>query len=58
MKRDASTCALPWVLRMVFMLAGRVPALEETVAHPNGWRFEVIDGDPRMVRRLRLHPPI
>ena len=43
---------------MVFMLAGRVPALEETVAHPNGWRFEVIDGDPRMVRRLRLHPPV
>ena len=42
---------------MVFMLAGRVPALEETVAHPNGWRFEVIDGDPRMVRRLRLHAP-
>ena len=43
---------------MVFMLAGRVPALEETVAHPNGWRFEVIDGDPRMVRRLRLHAPV
>ena len=43
---------------MVFMLAGRVPALAETVAHPNGWRFEVIDGDPRMVRRLRLHPPV
>jgi CBS domain containing-hemolysin-like protein len=43
---------------MVFMLAGRVPALDETVAHPNGWRFEVIDGDPRMVRRLRLHPPV
>jgi CBS domain containing-hemolysin-like protein len=43
---------------MVFMLAGRVPALEETIAHPNGWRFEVIDGDPRVVRRLRLHAPV
>jgi CBS domain containing-hemolysin-like protein len=42
---------------MVFMLAGRVPAMGETVAHPGGWRFEVIDGDPRMVRRLRLHAP-
>jgi CBS domain containing-hemolysin-like protein len=42
---------------MVFMLAGRVPALGETVEHPNGWRFEVIDGDPRMVKRLRLHAP-
>ena len=43
---------------MVFMLAGKVPALGEIVAHPSGWRFEVIDGDARMVRRLRLYPPI
>jgi CBS domain containing-hemolysin-like protein len=42
---------------MVFMLAGRVPALGEIIEHPNRWRFEVIDGDPRMVRRLRLHAP-
>ena len=42
---------------MVFMLAGRVPALGDIVDHPNGWRFEVIDGDPRMVRRLRVHAP-
>jgi len=42
---------------MVFMLAGRVPAMGETVEHPSGWRFEVIDGDPRMVKRLRLHAP-
>ncbi|MFZ4688527.1 MAG: hemolysin family protein [Polymorphobacter sp.] len=43
---------------MVFMLAGRVPATGETVTHPSGWRFEVIDGDPRMVKRLRLHAPV
>ena len=42
---------------MVFMLAGKVPAVGETIAHPDGWRFEVIDGDPRMVRRVRLYPP-
>jgi CBS domain containing-hemolysin-like protein len=42
---------------MVFMLAGRVPAMGETIDHPSGWRFEVIDGDPRMVKRLRLHAP-
>jgi CBS domain containing-hemolysin-like protein len=42
---------------MVSMLAGRVPALGDTIEHPSGWRFEVIDGDPRMVRRLRLHAP-
>jgi CBS domain containing-hemolysin-like protein len=43
---------------MVFMLAGRVPAMGETIDHPSGWRFEVIDGDPRMVKRLRLHAPV
>jgi hypothetical protein len=30
----------------------------EIVEHPGGWRFEVIDGDPRMVKRLRLHAPV
>jgi CBS domain containing-hemolysin-like protein len=41
---------------LVFMLAGRVPAPGEFVDHPAGWRFEVIDGDPRMVKRLRIQP--
>lgn len=43
---------------MVFMLAGRVPAIGETVVHPTGWRFEIIDGDPRLVKRVRLYPPV
>lgn len=42
---------------MVFMLAGRVPAPGDTVEHPGGWRFEVIDADARMVKRVRLHAP-
>lgn len=42
---------------MVFMLAGRVPAVGETVATPGGWRIDVLDGDPRRVTRLRLHAP-
>ncbi len=42
---------------VVFMLAGRVPAVGEIVPHPGGWRFEVIDGDARKVGRVRLHPP-
>ncbi|WP_310496569.1 hemolysin family protein [Sandarakinorhabdus sp.] len=41
---------------LVFMLAGRVPAPGETVEHPAGWRFDVIEGDPRMVRRVRVRP--
>lgn len=43
---------------MVFMLAGRVPATGEIVDHPGGWRFEIIDGDARMVKRVRLHAPV
>jgi CBS domain containing-hemolysin-like protein len=39
---------------LVFMLAGRVPALGECVDHPAGWRFRVIDGDQRMVKRLAV----
>jgi CBS domain containing-hemolysin-like protein len=41
---------------LVFVLAGRVPAPGEHVDHPAGWRFEVIDGDPRMVKRVRIEP--
>lgn len=42
---------------MVFMLAGRVPPVGETIVHPTGWRFEVIAGDSRHIERVRIHPP-
>ncbi|MFC3712347.1 hemolysin family protein [Sphingoaurantiacus capsulatus] len=42
---------------MVFMLAGRVPPVGETIVHPSGWRFEVIAGDTRHIQRVRIHPP-
>lgn len=42
---------------IVFLLAGRVPAVGEVVRHPSGWRFEVVGGDDRKVTRLRIHPP-
>ena len=40
------------------VLAGRVPATGERVAHPSGWTLEVLDADERRVNRLRLHPPV
>jgi len=43
---------------MVFMLAGRVPAVGETIVHPSGWRFEVTAGDARHIERVRIHPPV
>lgn len=39
---------------LVFMLAGRVPTRGEVVPHPDGPEFEVIDADPRRVKRLRV----
>lgn len=39
---------------LVFMLAGRVPARGEVVPHPDGPEFEVIDADPRRIKRLRV----
>ena len=39
---------------LVFMLAGRVPARGEVVKHPGGFDFEVVDADPRRIKRLRV----
>lgn len=39
---------------LVIRLTGRVPSLGELVPHPNGLEFEIVDADPRRIRRLRL----
>ncbi len=40
---------------LLFSLAGRVPSRGELVVHPNsGISFEVMEADPRRVKRLRL----
>jgi CBS domain containing-hemolysin-like protein len=39
---------------LVFTLAGRVPRRGEVIPHPCGIEFEVLDADPRRVRRLRV----
>jgi magnesium and cobalt transporter len=41
---------------LVVLLAGRVPAPGETVPHPAGHEFEILEGDVRRVTRLRLRP--
>ena len=40
---------------LVFMLLGRVPARGEVINHPAGVEFEIVDADPRRVKRLRAH---
>jgi len=39
---------------LVVALAGRVPARGEIVRHPLGFEFEVLEADPRRVKRLRV----
>ncbi|EPX77143.1 hemolysin family protein [Litoreibacter arenae] len=42
---------------LVFMLSGRVPARGEVVEHPSGAEFEIVDADPRRIKRLRVLVP-
>jgi magnesium and cobalt transporter len=39
---------------LVFFLAGRVPVRGEVIRHESGFDFEVLDADPRRIRRLRV----
>jgi magnesium and cobalt transporter len=39
---------------LVTMLAGHLPARGEVILHPDGPEFEVVDADPRRVKRLRV----
>jgi CBS domain containing-hemolysin-like protein len=39
---------------LVFALAGRVPPRGEILHHPTGYDFEVIDADPRRIKRVRI----
>ena len=43
------------VAGLVTALAGRVPETGETINHPDGWCFEIVDADIRRVKRVRVH---
>ena len=40
---------------LVFSLAGRVPVRGELVKHSSGMEIEIVDADPRRVKKLRIH---
>ena len=42
----------------VISLLGRVPQRGEIVTHPDGVEFEVLEADPRRVKRLRVRAPV
>ncbi len=41
---------------LVTALAGRVPQRGEVISHPDGFELQVLDADPRRVKRVRLRP--
>jgi CBS domain containing-hemolysin-like protein len=40
---------------LIFTMLGRVPARGELIKHESGIEFEVVESDPRRVKRLRIH---
>ncbi len=42
---------------LVFMLSGHVPVRGEVIPHPDGPEFEVLDADPRRIKRMRVRVP-
>ncbi|MCV2882190.1 hemolysin family protein [Actibacterium sp. XHP0104] len=42
---------------LVFMVTGRVPARGEVIPHESGAEFEIVDADPRRIKRLRVRLP-
>ncbi len=42
---------------LIVALAGRVPARGELIKGPDGLEFEVLDADPRRLKRVRIHRP-
>ncbi len=40
---------------LVFEMAGRVPTRGEIIKHPSGLEFEIMESDPRRIKRVRIH---
>jgi magnesium and cobalt transporter len=43
---------------LVVSVAGRVPLRGEIITLPSGYEFEILEADPRRVRRVRIRPPV
>lgn len=42
---------------LIFVRTGRVPRKGEVIEHESGASFEILDGDPRRIKRLRVRLP-
>jgi CBS domain containing-hemolysin-like protein len=52
---DVSAEDIDTIGGFIVTLAGRVPSRGELIAGPENLEFEVLDADPRRVKRLRIH---
>ncbi|WP_045391584.1 hemolysin family protein [Falsirhodobacter sp. alg1] len=57
LRRDNEDEDVDTIGGLVFVRAGRVPRKGEVIEHESGATFEVLDGDPRRIKRLRVHLP-
>lgn len=39
---------------LVFTLAGRIPERGEVIIHPHGFEFEILESDPRRIKKVRI----
>jgi len=42
---------------LIFVLIDRIPEIGETVVHPDGWELDILDADPRRIKRVRIRKP-
>lgn len=57
LRQDEDDEEIDTVGGIVFLRTGRVPARGEVVPHESGAEFEVIDADPRRIKRVRIRLP-
>ncbi|MBZ4690213.1 MAG: CorC/Hlyc family protein with domain [Cereibacter sp.] len=57
LRRDEEDEEIDTLGGLVFLRTGRVPVRGEIVPHESGAEFEVIDADPRRIKRLRVRMP-
>ncbi len=43
---------------LIFSMFGRVPVRGELLRHSSGVEFEILDADPRRVKRVKIRPPV
>jgi len=54
---DAEETDVDTIGGLVFSMLGRVPARGELIRHATGVEFEILDADPRRVKKLKVHLP-